>query len=230
MCGRFAASAAADHLVELFGIDEVASPLPGPSYNIAPTEPIAAVLERQRPDGARRLLVEARWGLVPSWAKDRRGASRLINARVETVADKPSFRKAFAARRCLIPADGYYEWYAAPGGETSQPKKQPYFIRPTDGSQLAMAGLYEFWRSPLGDWLTTATIITTAATDAFGDLHDRMPMVIQPEDWDAWLDPELVEDATGLLSVAASSLEYYPVSTAVNKVSNDGAELTRRLD
>lgn len=229
MCGRFAASSVADDLVEFFEIDEVAGPLPGPSYNIAPTDLIAAVLEHTRDQGVRRLLAPLRWGLVPAWARDPRGASRLINARVETVSTKPSFRKAFASRRCLIPADGYYEWYLQPAPGGTKQLKQPYFIRPVDGGRLSMAGLYEFWKAPDGSWLTTATIITTAATDAVGRLHDRMPMVVEPMNWDTWLDPDFGEDAGALLSVAAADLMFYPVSTAVNRASNDGPELVARL-
>ncbi len=229
MCGRFAASAAAEELLDFFEIDEVASALPAPSYNIAPTDPIAAVMERSRPEGTRRLLTEVRWGLVPSWAKDSHGAARLINARVETVAEKPSFRKAFRSRRCLVPADGYYEWYVQPSTISAKATKQPYFIRPLDGGRLAMAGLYEFWKAPDGSWLTTAVIITAAATDAVGRLHDRMPMVVDRANWDAWLDPGFGADPSGLLRAPALDVEFYPVSTAVNRVGNDGPELLRPL-
>lgn len=225
MCGRYAASADADELTELFEIDEVAGPMPRPDYNIAPTDPVPAVMERDRPDGRRRVLAEVRWGLVPSWSKDASGAARLINARVETVAEKPSFRKAFASRRCLLPADGYYEWYPLTGTKT----KQPYFIRPADGGLLVMGGLYEFWKAPDGTWLATATVITTAATDEVGHLHDRMPMIVPKENWAAWLDPGFGSDARALLTVPAPGLTYYPVSTAVNKVANDGPELLAPL-
>jgi len=146
MCGRYAVSADVDELTEIFEIDEVAGPLPGPDYNVAPTDPVPAIMERDRADGRRRVLAEVRWGLVPSWSKDATGAARLINARVETLAEKPAFRRAFAARRCLLPADGYYEWYQLPDSKT----KQPYFIRPAEGGLLVMAGLYEFWKAPDG--------------------------------------------------------------------------------
>jgi putative SOS response-associated peptidase YedK len=227
MCGRFAASAKTEDLIDFFEIDEVADPLPGPRYNIAPTDPITAVVERAREDGVHRLLTEVRWGLVPSWAKDRSGASRLINARVETVASKPSFRQAFARRRCLIPADGYYEWYATEGLGTVV--KQPYFLHRADGRMLAMAGLYEYWKAPEDRWLTTAVVITAAASDAAGMLHDRMPMVVQPKDWAGWLDPGLRDDATGFLSVPGPDLAFHPVSTAVNRVGNDGPQLLSAL-
>lgn len=225
MCGRYASSASREELTEIFEIDEVAGPLPNPAYNIAPTDPVPAVLERDRPAGRRRLLTEARWGLVPSWSKDARGAAKLINARVETVGEKPAFRKAFAARRCLLPADGYYEWYVEPGASGVKPAKQPFFLSPADGGLFVMAGLYEFWRAPDDTWLTTTTVITTAAADEVGHLHDRMPLSVPAENWAAWLDPGFAGDARGLLTIPAGQLSYHPVSTAVNKVANDGPEL-----
>ena len=223
MCGRYALSQAGEDLEEYFEIDEVAGPLPGPDYNIAPTDPVPAVFERDRPGGRARVLAGVRWGLVPSWAKDASDAARLINARMETVAEKPAFRKAFASRRCLLPADGYYEWYPVQVG--GRPAKQPYFIRPAGGGLFVMAGLYEFWKAPDGQWLTTATVITTSAADEVGHIHDRMPLAVTRENWDAWLDPSFAGDARGLLTVPAPQLEAHPVSMAVNKVANDGPEL-----
>ena len=223
MCGRFASSEPVDRLVELFGIDQVPDELPGPRWNIAPTDPVGTVLSRVRDGELRRLLVPARWGLVPSWSKSPAGAAKLINARVETVAGKPAFRKAFASRRCLVPADGYYEWYTESGD--GKPAKQPYFIHPATGEPMAMAGLYEFWKAPDASWLTSVTIITTAARDAVGRLHDRMPMVVEPDAWDAWLDPGFGSDPHGLLPVPAADLDFHPVSTEVNKVGNDGPQL-----
>ena len=225
MCGRYAASAGRAELTEIFEIDEVEGPLPAPAWNIAPTDPVPAIFQRQRPEGRRRLLAEVRWGLVPSWSKDARGAARLINARVETVREKPAFRKAFASRRCLLPADGYYEWYAREDATGGKPVKQPYFIRPADGGPFVMAGLYEFWKAPDGSCLTSATVITTSATDEVGPLHDRMPMSVPAENWSAWLDPGFGSDARALLTVPVSGLAFHPVSTAVNKVANDGPEL-----
>jgi putative SOS response-associated peptidase YedK len=168
---------------------------------------------------------------VPSWAKDLSIGSRLINARVETVHEKPSFRKAFALRRCLLPADGYFEWYTLRDAGR-KPRKQPFFIRPRDGGIMAMAGLYELWRSPDGEWVWSCTVITTAATDDLGRIHDRMPMVVAPERWDAWLDPTRTspEEARALLVPAmAGTMEAYPVSSAVNNVRNNGAELIQPL-
>lgn len=249
MCGRYASSRRRAELLEELQVvdDAVGDDLPADhsDYNIAPTKPVYAVLSR-RPGEARddaapvRQLRVARWGLVPSWAKDRSIGARLINARVETVAEKPAFRRAFASRRCLLPADGYYEWYAAEGetasraGAGTKQRKQPFFIRPRDGGVLAMAGLYELWRDPaLEDddphaWLWSCAVVTTRAEDALGHIHDRMPMWIEPARWSMWLDPGLTspEELKGLLTPAAPGhLEAYAVSTAVNNVRNNGPRL-----
>lgn len=233
MCGRFAASASRDEYVDLFSIDEVVDE-PQVRFNIAPTDAVSAVVERvdQETGIAQRKLVAPRWGLVPSWAKDTSGAARLINARVETVAEKPSFRKALAARRCLIPCDGYYEWYVLPGqGDVKRPRKQPYFIHPRGERAFVMAGLYEFWRAPTHEWLTTCTIITTTAHDAWGHLHDRMPLTVPPDAWADWLAPGLVDgpEALDLLSLD-DDLDAYPVSTLVNAVRNDGPHLVEPIE
>ncbi|WP_425308768.1 SOS response-associated peptidase [Ammonicoccus fulvus] len=239
MCGRYAASADVDQLVEEFEIDEVTEAPEAPSWNLAPTDPVPAVVERlpkdAEPDAvAVRKLVQLRWGLVPSWSKDARGGARMINARFETVDTKPAYRKAFASRRCLLPADGYYEWYTQEGSK----KKQPYFIHRGDGDLLVMAGIYEFWRDdslPAGDpgaWVTSCSIITTSATDALGRIHDRMPMIIRREAWDAWLDPRQTDPDTArsLLGVTdAELLEAYAVGPAVGNVRADGPELVMQL-
>jgi putative SOS response-associated peptidase YedK len=179
-------------------------------------------------EGVRELRV-VRWGLVPFWAKDISIGSRLINARAETVATKPAFRRAFARHRCLLPADGFYEWEKS--GDPKSPRKQPYYIRREDGGVLAFAGLYELWRDkdrPDDDpdsWLWTATIITTRAEDEVGRIHDRMPMVIEPARWADWLDPAAssTEALHGLMTPAASvHLTTYPVSTEVNSVRHNG--------
>jgi len=254
MCGRYASARKRIELLEEFSVqrDKVTEPL-RPDYNVAPTKPVYAVLDRAgRPDSAAgsgqdsagdtgtavaRELRIVRWGLVPSWARDTAIGSRLINARAETVAEKPSYRRAFAKRRCLLPADGYYEWQVL-SGEGSKKVKQPYFIHRADGGPLAFAGLYELWRDrqfPDGDpdaWLWTATIITTSAPDELGQIHDRMPMVIRPESWADWLDPANTEpgDLQALLAPAmAGGLATYPVSTAVNSVRNNGPELIEPL-
>lgn len=240
MCGRYAASTDPDKLVEEFEIDEVSGPIPGPQFNVAPTNQVPAVLERSNKDSGEvsRRLSPLTWGLVPSWAKDRKIGARMINARFESVAEKPSFRKAFTSRRCLLPADGYYEWYTQDAPPGVKAKKQPFFIHRSDGGLLVMAGLYEIWRDPQKDkdddsaWLRTCTVITTSATDALGHIHDRMPMVIKQEAYQSWLDPKLndADAALELLAVTdADALEAYAVSTQVNSVRNDGPELLEPL-
>ena len=187
MCGRFVSARKRAELLEEFAVqrDAVAADRE-PDYNVAPTKRIYTVLDHKD----ERELRLVRWGLVPSWAKDTKGGARLINARAETVAVKPAFRAAFARRRCLIPADGYYEWQT----ETAK-AKQPFYIYRTDGGILAFAGLYELWKNPEvpedheDAWYWSATIITTDATDEIGKIHDRTPMVIAPDDWAEWLDP-----------------------------------------
>ena len=187
-------------------------------------------------EGVRELRV-VRWGLVPFWAKDISIGSRLINARAETVASKPAFRRAFARHRCLLPADGFYEWEKS--GDPKSPRKQPYYIRREDGGVLAFAGLYELWRDkdrPDDDpdsWLWTATIITTRAEDEVGRIHDRMPMVIEPARWADWLDPTATsaEALHGLMTPAASvHLTTYPVSTEVNSVRHNGPGLIEPME
>jgi putative SOS response-associated peptidase YedK len=252
MCGRYASTRKRIELLEEFSVqrDRVADDLQ-PDYNVAPTRAVYAVMDReQRPaaddrkaddrktddgQGAARELRVVRWGLVPSWAKDISIGSRLINARAETVHEKPSFRRAFARRRCLLPADGYYEWQVLENaGPRGGKRKQPYFIHRADSGVMAFAGLYELWRDkavPDGDpdaWLWTATIITTSAPDELGQIHDRMPMVIAPQSWADWLDPANsdADDLRALLAPAAArGLATYPVSTEVNSVRNNGPEL-----
>jgi putative SOS response-associated peptidase YedK len=183
----------------------------------------------------RRELRVLRWGLVPSWAKDPKAGSRMINARVETVHEKPAYRRAFAKRRCLLPADGFYEWDPVTDESTGKTRKQPYFIHPGDGEVMALAGLYEYWRNPdvpaVDDpdaWLVTCTIITTEATDEAGRIHPRMPLALTPEHYDTWLDPTHQDtgDLRALLTQPAGGrLETRAVSTAVNNVRNDGPRL-----
>lgn len=249
MCGRYAASADVDRLVEVFEIDEVAdepgtdAPRPHawnrPRYNIAPSDDVAAVMERPgAPDGAHpvRRLVGMHWGLVPSWSKESTTGFRMINARLETVATKPAFRQAFARRRCLLPADGYYEWY--PTQVNGKPAKQPFYIRPAGDDLMVMAGIYEFWRDPSrsqddpGAWLVSCAIITTGATDDLGLIHDRMPVQVSPENWASWLDPDLTtaEVVHALLHVPQPrEMTAYAVSTRVNRIGNDDPSLIQEL-
>jgi len=206
---------------------------------VAPTRRIYAVVERRPRDDdgppARELRV-VRWGLVPSWAKEPSMGGRLINARAETVAVKPAFRRAFAKRRCIIPADGYYEWQAV--SEQGKQRKQPYYIYRKDGGALAFAGVYELWRDEAlpadheRAWLWTAAIITTQATDEVGQIHDRMPMVIAPDHWADWLNPDGSEPGqlqATMLPAMAGGLTSHPVSMAVNSVRNNGPELITPL-
>ena len=230
MCGRYAASRRPEDLVEEFALDEEHLPEPiAPRWNVAPTDEVYAVVQR-----AERRLHVMRWGLVPSWARDRSIGSRLINARVETVHEKPAFRRALAARRALVPADGYYEWYVGEDG-----RKRPYFICPRDGGVLSMAGLYEVWRDPTAaaddpaGLLWTVTVLTTTAEDALGRLHDRMPLLVEPDRYAAWLDPAVPAEPDRLRALlvpaAPGRLHAYPVSTEVGNVRNDGPHLVAPL-
>jgi len=248
MCGRYASSRKPEDLVEEFEIDkvEVAEPL-APDYNVAPTKQVYAVVQRptdpeDKQGPAERQLRTVRWGLVPFWAKDPSIGNKMINARMETVHEKPAYRRPFASRRCLLPADGYFEWYPTEQRtKAGKPLKQPFFIHPADGGVLAMAGLYEIWKDPTRAdddpqrFLWTCTVITTSAEDALGKIHDRMPLMVPRERWDAWLapagsSPEEVEQVKALLVPAAPGrLEAFPVSTAVNSVRNNGPELVEPL-
>ncbi|MGW4571706.1 SOS response-associated peptidase [Streptomyces tendae] len=241
MCGRYVSTRGPDDLARQFQIadQDLGDPL-APSWNVAPTDEVWAVLERPPRDAstgapAARHLRRLRWGLVPSWARDTKIGARLINARVETVHEKPAFRRAFARRRCLLPADGFYEWQRIEDRETGRTRKQPYFIHAADDQVMALAGLYEYWRDPdarhdddPSAWLTTCTIITTEATDAAGRVHPRMPLTVADEHYDVWLDPS--HQDTGALrdlleQPAGGRLDARPVSAAVNNVRNNGPQL-----
>ncbi len=245
MCGRYASSRRPEDLVEEFEIDkvEVAEPLP-PDYNVAPTKQVYAVVQRPAdPQGehgaSERQLRSVRWGLVPFWAKDPSIGNKMINARMETVHEKPAYRRPFASRRCLLPADGYFEWYATEQKtKAGKPVKQPFFIHPADGGVLAMAGLYEVWRDKTRDdddpqrFLWSCTVITTSAEDSVGHIHDRMPLMVERDRWASWLDPSVDDPDTLkqlLVPAAPGRLEAYPVSTAVNSVRNNGPELLDAL-
>jgi len=253
VCGRYASSREPEEIVEEFEIHTALPPRIEPDYNVAPTKEVYAVVERpprrESEDAplepAQRQLRVVTWGLVPSWAKDPKIGNRMINARMETVAEKPAFRRAFERRRAILPADGYYEWYEPEEARaddrptrSGKPRKQPFFIRPRDGSILAMAGLYELWRDPTradddpARWRWTCTVITTDAEDELGRIHDRMPLMLTPDRYDAWLDPDNRDpDALlGLLQPAAPGLlEAFPVSTRVSNVANNGPELVEPL-
>lgn len=243
MCGRYASTKAATDIADEFhAVDathESTLPVPGADFNVAPTKPVLSVVTRHprddegRPDPSRtrRSVRVMRWGLVPSWAKDPSTGTRMINARSESAVEKPAFRKALASRRCLLPADGWYEWRRA--GKS----KQPYFMTGTDGASLAMAGLWEFWRpADGGDPLVTAAVLTTAAIGPLADIHDRMPLLVPAAHWSTWLDPDLGPDAESLAALLhpdtamVDALELRPVSPKVNNVRNGGPELLDRVE
>jgi putative SOS response-associated peptidase YedK len=220
MCGRYVIISTPEAIRALFGYGEL--PNFPPRYNVAPTQPIPIV---RLVDGKRSFAL-MRWGLLPAWVKDPKGFALLINARGETVLDKPAFRNAMRRRRCLIPTDGFYEWQ--PG-----PPKRPYFVRGKRGADgtappLAFAGLYETWTGPNGEEVDTAAIITTTANRTLAAIHERMPVFVAPEAFDLWLDCANVEaDVAAALIVPADEalLEVHEVSTAVNRVANDSAAL-----
>jgi len=241
MCGRYAMKQTVGELAERFGVDPSnTDEALAPDFNVAPTKAAPVVVARLPRDAEQaaepvRQVRTMRWGLVPSWAKEAK-LGRMINARAESVHQKPAFRRAFATRRGIVPVSGFYEWFETQQiGRSGKPLKQPFYLHPTDADQvLPLAGLYEFWRDKDKQsddpdaWLITFTIITTNATDEVGHIHDRMPMTVRPENWEAWLDPRLTkaDDIRGLMAPPPpGSLDIYPVSTAVNNVRNNGPEL-----
>lgn len=239
MCGRYATSRTPTDLARDFEarLSDGAASLEA-DYNVAPTATAPLVIgrtEEPAPAGAppTREVVAAGWGLVPSWAKDRSIGNRMINARSETVAEKPAFRKAFAARRAVVPADGYYEWYAGPDGSASKQPKQPFFITDADRAGLALAGLYEFWRpAPDAEWLLTFTVLTTSAEDAEGRLHDRAPLLVPTASIDEWLAPRPLDGVHWrdlLVPATPGRLVAYPVDRAVGNVRNNGPHLVEPL-
>lgn len=248
MCGRYAASANPDELTEIFEVDLDATdrayrsvlknpqqpPAGSPDFNMAPTKRAPVVLSRDPEVRQLRLLT---WGLVPAWAKDPKVGLRSINARAETLLEKSSFATPARRRRCLVPAAGWYEWQLSPTAVDAKgkPRKQPFFISRADQAPLAFAGVYEFWKDPqagsdAGDaaWLVTFSIITTAAEPGLDRIHDRQPVVLDPERWTDWLDPEPTSDHQILSLLAPPAhgrFQAWPVSTAVNGARNSGPEL-----
>jgi putative SOS response-associated peptidase YedK len=196
-----------------------------PRYNVAPTQPIPVV--RQNPKEPVRQLSLMKWGLIPSWAKDTSGATRMINARSETAHTLPAFRDPFKFRRCLIPADGFYEWKHATTG------KQPHCFEVNNGDLFAFAGLWERWRDPSGQWVKSCTILTTTPNAVTSTVHDRMPVILDRESYDLWLDPGItnVQVISELLkSYDARLMRCYPVSTRINRVANDDEECSRPVE
>jgi len=222
MCGRYVIFSLALELESYFNTEPPAFELT-PNYNVAPTREVPVILQQ---DGARQIK-KRHWGLVPFWAKDTTIGSRMINARVETLASKPAFKAALKHRRCLIPANGFYEWAARPGG------KQPYYFHLPSSEPMAFAGLWEIWKPGEGEPYKSCTIITTEASESVRDIHDRMPLILKPEAFGHWLDPENKNPdrieillKTGLVT----DLGQYPVSRLVNRVENNSAECIRRIE
>jgi len=237
MCGRFVSSHSADQISEFFGASfETEATLPA-NYNVAPTQDVYAVVADSA--GAREVQ-PFHWGLVPSWAKDIKIGSKMINARSETIAEKPAFKGLFKKHRLIIPMDGFYEWQqakavegtSAPLTKAGKPMKTPMFIHRVDGQLLAVAGLWATWRDkaagPEAEWLHSCTVITTAANETMAPVHDRMPVLLSPEDWEEWLDPtnnDLAALQHLLVPAPNEVLVMHAVSTAVNNVRNTGPQL-----
>lgn len=216
MCGRFSQAQIAELDREVFRLLEM--PALEPRYNIAPTQDVAVVRERRNGERVLQLL---RWGLIPSWAKDPAIGNRMINARAETLAAKPAFKRPFARQRCLVPADGFYEWKRTGGA------KQPYYIRREDGGPMAFAGLWDRWRSDGDATVDSFTIVTTTPNDLVAPIHNRMPAILLPDGYDMWLDSENrdVDDLSSLLGpYPVEDMTAYPVGRFVNNPRNEGPE------
>jgi putative SOS response-associated peptidase YedK len=224
MCGRYRLSRRKQIIEEHF--DSVSGEEDRrPRYNVAPTQPIPVI--RQHPKEPIRQLSLMRWGLIPSWAKDSSVAASMINARAETVSTKPAFRDAMKSRRCLIPADGFYEWVRT--GKT----KQPYCFEVNEGELFAFAGIWERWKDPSGQWVKSCSILTTTPNAVTSAIHDRMPVILDPHSYDLWLDPGMrnVGAASELLKPCdAKLMRCFPVSTRLNSVSNDDEECSRPVE
>lgn len=240
MCGRYASTRNPAKLAAEFdAVDGTDGAAPNPDHNVAPTKRVMTVVQRHPrddegepdPETTIRSVRVMKWGLVPNWAKDPSVGSRMINARADTAATKPAFRSSLKRKRCIVPADGWYEW------KREGKSKQPFYMTPQDGASLAMAGLWSTWRDKSADedapLLITCTVLTTDAVGPIGEVHDRMPLLLPPESWANWLDPDR-EDVTDLLvpptDEIVAGLELRPVSSLVNNVRNNGAELLDRVD
>ena len=220
MCGRFEIHNTLEIIAKVFGIDAITFDYQ-PSYNIAPSQDILLVVN----DGKRR-LVRSRWGLVPSWSKELSAGYKMINARAESVADKPSFRQAFQNQRCLVVADGFYEW------KKEGTRKRPFYIRLKSGKPIGFAGLYNVWKSPEGEQICTSTIITTDANEIVQPLHDRMPVIASPDSYDLWLDPNIHDKAllqNILRAYPSEELEVYEVTPKVNSPKNNAPKNIQKI-
>lgn len=236
MCGRFVVANVGSELVGVLRVDAEAEDLPEPSYNIAPTATAAIVLDSVKTDPPTRRLEPARWGLVPSWAKDPKIGARAFNARSEELEDKSMFRRALEKRRAVVPATGYYEW------KTTESGKVPHFIHPADGAPMFFAGLYEWWKNPAlpeddpDRWMLSFTILTRDSIGRLGSIHDRMPLFMDPDHADAWLDPstenvrDVLDAAIDAAPAVADTLDDHVVSKAVGNVRNNSPELIEPVD
>jgi putative SOS response-associated peptidase YedK len=236
MCGRFVVASAGPELVGVLRVDVEGDDLPSPSYNVAPTDRVAIVLDSAKTEPPTRRLEAARWGLIPSWAKDTKVGARAFNARSEELEDKPMFRSALEKRRAVVPTSGYYEWMNVDG------VKIPHFIHPADGEPLFLAGLYEWWRDKTkGDddpdrWLLSFTILTRDSIGHLGSIHDRMPLFLDPDHADAWLDPttdnvrDVLDAAIDAAPALADTLTDHEVSKAVGNVRNNSPELIEPVE
>lgn len=221
MCGRFSRSVNAEEAAHFFSVSVVKEALE-PSFNIAPTQAVQAVVQNAR---GTRGLVALKWGLIPSWSRDPKVASKLINARSETVAEKPSFRESFQARRCLVLATGFYEW--------KKGKKQPYYIHFPDNPLVAMAGVYDFWTSPTGEKVASCSVLTRAANEAISEIHHRMPVILNPSHYALWLDKSKRHDADlapCLQAWPAEDTAWHPVSERINSVRFNAPEALEAID
>ncbi|MBB6392022.1 SOS response-associated peptidase [Microbacterium thalassium] len=236
MCGRFVVAQVGSELVGVLRVDVEADDLPSPSFNVAPTDRAAIVLDSAKTEPPTRRLESARWGLVPPWAKDPRIGARAFNARSEELEDKPMFRSALHRRRAVVPASGYYEWTVVDG------QKVPHYIHPADGSPLLFGGLYEWWRDPQRAdedpqrWVLSFTILTRDAIGDLGSIHDRMPLFMDADHADAWLDPttdnvrDVLDAAIDAAPEVAGTLAHHEVSRAVGNVRNNDPSLIEPVD
>ena len=224
MCGRYRLSRRKQIIEERFETDPWDDDW-NPRFNIAPTQPIPVI--RRHPKQPIRQVSLMKWGLIPSWAKDPSGAARMINARSETAHTLPAFREAMKLRRCLVPADGFYEW------QRRGSAKQPFCFEIGDGGLFAFAGLWERWRDPSGQWVKSCSILTTTPNAVTSAVHDRMPVILQPESYDLWLDPG-IQDVQGISELLkpydARLMRSYPISTRINDVANDDEDCSRSVE
>jgi putative SOS response-associated peptidase YedK len=225
MCGRYSQTQPAEIIAKAFQVDNL--PTLEPRYNIAPTQSVATVLQTSA--STNRQFKMLHWGLIPSWAKDSKLGAKLINARAETVAEKPAFRSAFRQRRCLVLADGFYEWQQ----QEQKKQKQPFYFRLSDEQPFAFAGLWERWEDATGEEIESCTLLTTEPNELMRPIHNRMPVILDPKDYDLWLDPEVKKSELLqplLRPYPTEEMTAYPVSKAVNKPSNDSTECIERVE